>query len=185
MGYGDDDLPCCSAGASRANRLSWLIDENHTFNLAYMHTSPGSLDLLACNPKQEKRTYHLVLYKYGRFSASAIPIALIPATVSLTLDGKIDFDMVTTTGGGPSLSHRRAQLVGPSGARGLVSNPRVLAIAVFASLGGFVYGCMYHHSEYHPPKVYTLMCQSRRQPGHVWSNPKHVLLFSNRAPGVN
>lgn len=67
----------------------------------------------------------------------------------------------------------------------MVSNPRVLAIAVFASLGGFVYGCMYRHYEYHPPKVYTLMYQSRRQPGHVWSNPEHVLFFGNRAPGVN
>ncbi|KAJ5906414.1 uncharacterized protein N7473_003330 [Penicillium subrubescens] len=48
--------------------------------------------------------------------------------------------MVATTGAGQSLSHRRAQLAGPSGVKGLVSNVRVLAIAVFASLGGFVYG---------------------------------------------
>lgn len=55
--------------------------------------------------------------------------------------------MVATTGAGHSLSHRRAQLAGPSGVKGLVSNVRVLAIAVFASLGGFVYGCMYRCSK--------------------------------------
>ncbi|KAJ5484707.1 hypothetical protein N7539_004695 [Penicillium diatomitis] len=39
-----------------------------------------------------------------------------------------------------ALSQRRAQLAGPAGVKGLVSNLRTLAIAVFASLGGFVYG---------------------------------------------
>jgi len=41
------------------------------------------------------------------------------------------------------LSARRAQLAGPSGVRGLTQNPRTLAIALFASLGGFVYGCKF------------------------------------------
>ncbi|KAI2787094.1 hypothetical protein POX_f07452 [Penicillium oxalicum] len=39
-----------------------------------------------------------------------------------------------------ALSKRRAQLAGPAGVKGLASNLRTLAIAVFASLGGFVYG---------------------------------------------
>lgn len=49
--------------------------------------------------------------------------------------------MVATTGAGQPLSHRRAQLAGPSGVKGLLANTKILAIAVFASLGGFVYGC--------------------------------------------
>jgi hypothetical protein len=50
--------------------------------------------------------------------------------------------MVATTASGQYvLSQRRAQLAGPSGIKGLLSNLRIFAIAVFASLGGFVYGC--------------------------------------------
>ncbi|RDW77972.1 general substrate transporter-3 [Coleophoma crateriformis] len=45
---------------------------------------------------------------------------------------------------GPSshdaLSKRRAQFAGPSGVKGLLQNKKMFAIAVFASLGGFVYG---------------------------------------------
>jgi len=41
------------------------------------------------------------------------------------------------------LSQKRAQFAGAGGVLGLVSNMHVLAIAVFASLGGFVYGCKY------------------------------------------
>ncbi|KUL81931.1 hypothetical protein ZTR_10352 [Talaromyces verruculosus] len=48
--------------------------------------------------------------------------------------------MVATEGAGQPLSQRRAQLAGPSGVKGLLANTRILAIAVFASLGGFVYG---------------------------------------------
>ncbi|KAJ5309362.1 uncharacterized protein N7443_001823 [Penicillium atrosanguineum] len=49
--------------------------------------------------------------------------------------------MVTTIASGQhALSRRRAQLAGPSGIKGLLSNLRIFAIAVFASLGGFVYG---------------------------------------------
>lgn len=43
-----------------------------------------------------------------------------------------------------ALSAKRAQYAGPPGIVGLFSNMHVLAIAVFASLGGFVYGCMFH-----------------------------------------
>lgn len=50
--------------------------------------------------------------------------------------------MVATAGSGQhALSQRRSQLAGPSGVKGLLSNLRIFAIAVFASLGGFVYGC--------------------------------------------
>jgi len=46
------------------------------------------------------------------------------------------------TGGLTAISQRRAGLAGPSGIKGLMSNLRIFAIAVFASLGGLVYGCM-------------------------------------------
>ncbi|KAJ5663489.1 hypothetical protein N7507_004220 [Penicillium longicatenatum] len=45
-----------------------------------------------------------------------------------------------TTGGLAGVSRRRAGLAGPSGIKGLMSNLRIFAIAVFASLGGLVYG---------------------------------------------
>ncbi|KAG2165664.1 hypothetical protein JADG_005403 [Aureobasidium aubasidani] len=49
--------------------------------------------------------------------------------------------MHTSTGGGhDALSKRRAQFAGPSGIKGLIQNSRIFLLAVFASLGGFVYG---------------------------------------------
>ncbi|KAH7354878.1 general substrate transporter [Rhexocercosporidium sp. MPI-PUGE-AT-0058] len=42
--------------------------------------------------------------------------------------------------GHEALSKKRAQFAGPSGVKGLVQNPKIFALAVFASLGGFVYG---------------------------------------------
>lgn len=49
--------------------------------------------------------------------------------------------MVAAATEGPiTLSERRAQFAGPSGIKGLLSNLRIFAIAVFASLGGLVYG---------------------------------------------
>ncbi|KAI5244571.1 general substrate transporter [Aureobasidium subglaciale] len=49
--------------------------------------------------------------------------------------------MHTSTGGGhDALSKRRAQFAGPSGIKGLMQNSRIFLLAVFASLGGFVYG---------------------------------------------
>ena len=44
-------------------------------------------------------------------------------------------------GGAHALSAKRRQFAGKSGFKGLVSNGRTFAIALFASLGGFVYGC--------------------------------------------
>lgn len=44
-------------------------------------------------------------------------------------------------GGLTAISQRRAGLAGPPGIKGLMSNLRIFAIAVFASLGGLVYGC--------------------------------------------
>lgn len=49
--------------------------------------------------------------------------------------------VAATASGDKVLSQRRAQLAGPSGIKGLLSNLKIFAIAVFASLGGFVYGC--------------------------------------------
>lgn len=46
-----------------------------------------------------------------------------------------------TSEGMDVLSKRRAQFAGPSGVKGLVQNSKIFALAVFASLGGFVYGC--------------------------------------------
>ncbi|KAG9520376.1 general substrate transporter, partial [Aureobasidium melanogenum] len=45
-----------------------------------------------------------------------------------------------TSEGMDVLSKRRAQFAGPSGVKGLIQNSRIFALAVFASLGGFVYG---------------------------------------------
>lgn len=50
--------------------------------------------------------------------------------------------MVATTAnldGG--LSDQRSAYAGPVGAKGLVANAHVFAIAVFASMGGLIYGC--------------------------------------------
>jgi hypothetical protein len=40
-----------------------------------------------------------------------------------------------------ALSQKRAQFAGPGGVKGLLTSSYVFLIAVFASLGGFVYGC--------------------------------------------
>lgn len=47
----------------------------------------------------------------------------------------------TVASGDKALSQRRAHLAGPSGIKGLIYNYRIFSVAVFASLGGFVYGC--------------------------------------------
>lgn len=39
-------------------------------------------------------------------------------------------------------SAKRAQVAGKSGVKGLISNGKTFAVALFASLGGLVYGCM-------------------------------------------
>lgn len=41
------------------------------------------------------------------------------------------------------LSARRAALAGPVGMKGLFHNGRTTSIALFAALGGLVYGCMF------------------------------------------
>jgi len=43
--------------------------------------------------------------------------------------------------GNGALSSKRAEYAGPTGLKGLIASPRVTAIAVFASMGGLVYGC--------------------------------------------
>lgn len=51
---------------------------------------------------------------------------------------------MVATGDGSSpaaLSQKRAQFAGPGGVKGLIASSYVFLIAVFASLGGFVYGC--------------------------------------------
>jgi len=45
------------------------------------------------------------------------------------------------TGDGQGLSAKRAQFAGPSGLKGILHNGKTSAIATFAALGGFVYGC--------------------------------------------
>lgn len=40
------------------------------------------------------------------------------------------------------VSEKRAQIAGPSGVKGLVSNQKTFLIGLFASLGGLVYGCL-------------------------------------------
>lgn len=42
-----------------------------------------------------------------------------------------------------SMSQARAKLAGPSGFQGIVSNGKTFGIAMFAAVGGLVYGCMY------------------------------------------
>ena len=44
-------------------------------------------------------------------------------------------------GEGTGLSAKRAQFAGPSGMKGILHNGKTSAIATFAALGGFVYGC--------------------------------------------
>ena len=45
------------------------------------------------------------------------------------------------TGQEQTLSAKRAQYAGPSGIKGILHNGKTSAIATFAALGGFVYGC--------------------------------------------
>jgi len=47
---------------------------------------------------------------------------------------------IASGGGGNALSQRRAELQGTSGWSGLVRNRRIFLIAVFASIGGLLYG---------------------------------------------
>lgn len=42
---------------------------------------------------------------------------------------------------GRALSTKRAQFAGPAGMKGIFKNGKTSAIATFAALGGFVYGC--------------------------------------------
>lgn len=39
------------------------------------------------------------------------------------------------------ISERRARIAGPAGIRGMFLNGRTTLIAIFAALGGLVYGC--------------------------------------------
>jgi hypothetical protein len=45
------------------------------------------------------------------------------------------------TGDAHGLSAKRAQYAGPPGLKGIIHNGKTSAIATFAALGGFVYGC--------------------------------------------
>lgn len=45
------------------------------------------------------------------------------------------------TGEAQGLSAKRARFAGPSGLKGIIHNGKTSAIALFAALGGFVYGC--------------------------------------------
>ena len=45
-----------------------------------------------------------------------------------------------SSGAGGDMSERRKALSGPSGPRGLIQNARVFGIALFACLGGLLYG---------------------------------------------
>ena len=71
--------------------------------------------------------------------------------------------------GHAALSQKRVQFAGPPGILGLASNIHVLAIAIFASLGGFVYGCMSSHLL----MLFILLRKSLRQPRNVWADLKH------------
>lgn len=44
-------------------------------------------------------------------------------------------------GTGEALSAKRQALAGPAGLKGIIHNGKTSAIALFASLGGLVYGC--------------------------------------------
>lgn len=54
---------------------------------------------------------------------------------------------------GTELSAKRRQFAGEPGFKGLVSNGRTFAIALFASLGGLVYGCMSCCFDFSPFKL--------------------------------
>lgn len=49
--------------------------------------------------------------------------------------------------GGNALSAKRAQYAGPPGLKGIIHNGKTSAIATFAALGGFVYGCKFDEDE--------------------------------------
>lgn len=49
--------------------------------------------------------------------------------------------IMAPAGTGVGLSAKRQQFAGPTGLKGIVHNGRTSAIALFASLGGLVYGC--------------------------------------------
>lgn len=49
--------------------------------------------------------------------------------------------MAPSLPGETAVSAKRAELASQSGIWGLVSNKKTSAIGLFASLGGFVYGC--------------------------------------------
>lgn len=55
------------------------------------------------------------------------------------------------------LQQRRAALAGKAGAAGLVSNGRTTAIALFASMGGLIYG--YNQGEFRRPSGSTLQAE--------------------------
>lgn len=44
-----------------------------------------------------------------------------------------------------AVSAKRAQIAGKSGIKGLISNGKTFSVALFASLGGLVYGCEYEY----------------------------------------
>lgn len=50
--------------------------------------------------------------------------------------------LIMAPGAVQDLSAKRAQFAGSAGIRGIIENGKTTAIATFAALGGFVYGCM-------------------------------------------
>lgn len=79
---------------------------------------------------------------------------------------------------GEGLSAKRAQFAGPPGLKGLLHNGKTTAIATFAALGGFVYGC-----ERLNPKQATrehALILLYRQPGNVWADPDHGSFYESR-----
>jgi len=98
------------------------------------------------------------------------------------------FTMVVGAGasGHAALSQKRLQFAGPSGVKGLLQNKRIFAIAVFASLGGFVYGCestLHRHQK--KKKKKTDGMNSRRQSRHVWSDSGYAGFFADRTPQLD
>lgn len=59
------------------------------------------------------------------------------------------------------VTERRLELAGKPGIRGLLSNMRTLSIAVFASLGGLVYG---YNQGQSPLRLHTLSKKSHFDP---------------------
>lgn len=78
-------------------------------------------------------------------------------------------------GAAEAISAKRAELAGDRvGWRGLISSKKTFGIALFASLGGFVYGC--------ETTLRSNECELTffRQPGNVCANPDHVFLYQSR-----